>query len=136
MPVIGAGQTDFQAADGTHKTVYEADIALLAGMSGTAGAGISAPTADGITAHAGGGQTSATQLAAIYNRVGTCATAADSVKLVPAVVGAKQTVHNAGAASLAVFPGTGDAIKGLAVNLAVDIPIGGELDFYCATAGM
>src|SRR6266699_3292735 len=70
----------------------------------------------GITAFAGGGQTSAYQLTNAYSRVTTVATAADSVKL-PAIcnttnVGLQLWVSNAAASNaMNVFPATGDAIN-------------------------
>lgn len=83
------------------------------------------PTTDlvtGITAHAGGGQSSAVALTAIRNNVTVCATAGDSVKLLSAAAGLIQSVTNNGAANLNVFPFSGDAINALAVNLSVMVP--------------
>lgn len=82
-----------------------------------------------ITAFATGGQASATALTGEFNNVTTVATAGDSVKLMAAAAGAVQIVKNSGAAALAVFPATGDAINALAVNLSVEIPVGGEVTF-------
>jgi hypothetical protein len=82
-----------------------------------------------ITAFATGGQGSATALTAEFNNVTTCATAGDSVKLPTAVAGLKITVKNSGATSLAVFPFSGDSINALAVNLSVNIPVGGTTEF-------
>ena len=87
-----------------------------------------------ITAFATGGQASATALTGEFNNVTTCATAGDSVKLPTAVLGNKITVKNSGAASLAVFPFSGDSINALAVNLSVNIPVGGELTFRAISA--
>lgn len=83
-----------------------------------------------ITAHAGGGQSSATLITSDYNLVTVCATNFDSVKL-PAIVsaGVTITIKNIGAAILSVFPNTSNTINGLAVNLSIDIPIGGQIDF-------
>jgi hypothetical protein len=82
-----------------------------------------------ITAFATGGQASATALTGEYNNVTTVASAFDSVKLLTAVLGQTQTVKNSGAAILSVFPNTSDSINALAVNLSVDIPVGGEVTF-------
>lgn len=82
-----------------------------------------------ITAFAGGGQASATALTGEFNNVTTVATAFDSVKLLTAVAGQVQTVKNSGAATLSVFPNTSDSIDALAVNLSVDIPVGGMMTF-------
>jgi hypothetical protein len=94
------------------------------------GSAIDVPTTTAsVTAHAGGGQGSATALTANYNLVTVCATNFDSVKLAPAAASFIQTVKNIGAAILSVFPASGDAINGLAVNLSIDIPVGGEVTF-------
>lgn len=91
-------------------------------------------SATSITAFATGGQASATALTAQYNLVTTCASNFDSVKLLTAVTGQIQTVKNTGAAILSVFPNTSDAINGLAVNLSIDIPVGGEVTFRAIDA--
>ena len=88
----------------------------------------------GITAFATGGQASATQLTEYYSNVTVCATAGDSVKLPTALVTAVCIVKNNGAASLNVFPGTDDAINGLAANLAVAVPVGAEVKFTAINA--
>jgi len=79
-------------------------------------------TNNGITAHAGGGQGSATVLSEGTNVIGTCATAGDSVVL-PAIafLGQEIVVKNLGAAALDIFPNTSASINALAVNLAVRI---------------
>ena len=87
-----------------------------------------------ITAFATGGQASATALTGEFNNVTTCATAGDSVKLPTAALGLKITVKNSGATSLAVFPFSGDSINALAVNLSVNIPVGGEMTFRAISA--
>jgi len=82
-----------------------------------------------ITAVAGGGQATATLLSSLYNNVTTVATAKDSVMLPTAVAGKTVYVKNSGAASLDVFPYTGDSINDLAVNLAVTVPVEAEVKF-------
>jgi hypothetical protein len=101
---------------------------------------------NGITAFAGGGQASATQLNSAFNRVTTVATAADSVKLPTCAAqsnangntvgpGVQVWVMNTSANSLNVFPATGDAINALAANTAIAIAtVTGKL-FTCAVAG-
>lgn len=83
-----------------------------------------------VTAHAGGGQPNATLLSSDYNLVTVCATNFDSVKL-PIILsaGLTVTIKNIGAAILSVFPNTGATINALAVNLSIDIPVGGQIDF-------
>lgn len=78
----------------------------------------------GITAHSGGGQGSATQLASQINEVTVVAASGDSVKLPAAIAGKITTILNTGAQALAVFPATGDSINSLAVNLSVYIAPG------------
>lgn len=81
------------------------------------------------TAFAGGGQGSATQLAAGTTNVTTVATAGDSVKLPTAASGISVTVKNNGATNLAVFPFTGDSIDGGSVNASVTIVPGAQRTF-------
>ena len=85
--------------------------------------------ATGITANAGGGQGSAFALTAEFNNVTTVASDFDSVKLPTASSGARFVVKNSGANILSVFPNTSDSINALAVNLSIDIPVGGEMTF-------
>jgi len=70
-------------------------------------------SATGITAFAGGGQGSATELTSKFNSVDTCATDKDSVKLVAALIGKKQYLFNNTAKLLSVFPQTGEYINGV-----------------------
>jgi hypothetical protein len=86
-------------------------------------------TTTGITAHAGGGQANATQLSANYNEVTVVASDGDSVKLLPAQVGLRQTVKNDGAANLAVFPSSGDKIDDQSINTSVLLAPGSSLTF-------
>ena len=91
---------------------------------------------NGITAHAGGGQGSATLLAAAINRVTTVATAADSVGLPASAPGMTIIVANAAAAnSMNVFPASGDAINALGANAAFAVAAGKTATFYCTNAG-
>ncbi len=83
----------------------------------------------GITAFAGGGAASATALTTDNNVVSTCATAADSVKLPAAASSREITVHNQGAAALAVFPGSGDTINGGSADASVTVPVNGMAVF-------
>lgn len=71
-----------------------------------------------ITAFAGGGQGSATQLSAEVNFVTTVASAGDSVKLPTAALGVRVTVHNTTGTSCNVFPASGGAINALGTNNA------------------
>lgn len=92
---------------------------------------------NGITAYAGGGQTNATLLGASINRVTTVATAADSVKLPAATVGARIDVINAAASnSMNVFPATGESINALSANTAYAVAANKTVTFICAVAGI
>lgn len=94
--------------------------------------------ANAVVAFATGGQANATQLAAQVNRIGTCATAGDSVKLmlaVAALAGLQVVVINDGAASCNVFPGVGDTINGQAANAAFAVPAGQTVTFSTTAAG-
>lgn len=83
-------------------------------------AGIS--STDSITAFAGGGQGSATQLTTTVNRITTCASAGDSVKLSATFnAGDEITVINDGTERLDIFPSSGDFIEGMPVNTAIQL---------------
>lgn len=93
---------------------------------------------DNITAKAGGGQATATQLGNTYNRVTTVATAGDSVALPKAIAGSEVVVINAGANPTQVFGkiGASDTINGVAGNTGVSLPPGGLALFVCVSAGV
>lgn len=82
------------------------------------------PVQAGLTAFAGGGQASATQLNYFVNEVATVASVGDSVKLPTAVAGAKVVLVNNGAFAMDVFPALDDAIDGNATNTAISVPSG------------
>lgn len=82
-----------------------------------------------VTAFAGGGQASGTLLTSQYNLITVCATNFDSVRLPSAIAALTIVVKNVGAAILSVFPFSGDSINAMAVDLSIDIPIGGEVIF-------
>lgn len=102
---------------------------------------------DSLTAHAGGGQGSATPLTAQINRISVCATAADSVILPSTATvtanppgpqgmgGLEITVINSGAAACSVYPQSGDTINGGSANASISIPAGGMSRFATVTAG-
>lgn len=92
--------------------------------------------ANAITAFAGGGQGSATQLAKGINRVTVVATAGDSVKLPAAVAGMHVVVINADAAdAMDCFPASGEIINALAANAAISVAANKTIAFFCAVAG-
>lgn len=103
--------------------------------TGYAGALPTVSFQNGIAAFATGGQAGGTPLSACLNRVTTVTTLGDSVRLMPAVGGLQITVSNAGAAGLNVFPNTGDAINGTAINTAFAVPAGKTVTFGSMVAG-
>jgi hypothetical protein len=93
--------------------------------------------ADGLVAHAGGGQASATPITTQMARFITVATAADSAVLPVSVPGMSYTVMNAAAAnSMNVFPASGEAINALAANTAIAVAANKTIEFVCAKAGV
>lgn len=102
---------------------------------------------NGITAFAGGGQTSAVPLTSAYNRVTVVASANDSVKLPACVNGATGNgltntiglavwvTNNTAATNLAVFPNTGDLINQTAINVAFTVGGAKTAVFICGIAG-
>ena len=105
---------------------------------GYAGGGLSTSSyVNGLTAHAGGGQASATALTAMINRVTTVASANDSVVLPATTIpGLVIYVANAAASnSMNVFPVSGDAINALGANAAFAIAANKTATFVCANAG-
>jgi hypothetical protein len=92
--------------------------------------------ASGLTAHAGGMQTSALQLTAYYNNVTTVATAADSVKLPASVAGLEVIVSNSAASNAMQVFGLGtDTINSVAAATGVSQPAGTTMRYVCYSAG-
>lgn len=77
-----------------------------------------------ITAHSGGGQTSATALTTGVNDVTVCVSDADSVKLPATSFGKMVTVSNSSGKTLAVFPPSGSSIQDQSANASVSISAG------------
>lgn len=92
-------------------------------------------SADAITAHAGGGQGAATQIAAGINRVTTVATAGDSVVLPKGIPGECRHITNAGANSMNVYPMPGEQINNGGGNSPFAQLAGKTAIFTCAVAG-
>lgn len=91
---------------------------------------------EGITAFAGGGQTSAYQLTYGLNQVTTVATGNDSVKLPICVGGKVVIVVNADSAdSLNVFGQTGETINALSPNAAFAVAANKVAIFICGLDG-
>lgn len=89
----------------------------------------------GIVAHAGGGKASATALTAAINEVATVATAADSVKLKPALAGARQSVINSSANAMQVFGQGTDTVNGVATGTGISVAAGATLHFVSPADG-
>lgn len=91
--------------------------------------------ATSLTAHAGGGQASALQLAAFINNVTTVATAADSVKLPASAVGMEITVTNSGANTMQVYGLGTDTVNGITATTGVPQLAGVTTTYRCAASG-
>lgn len=91
--------------------------------------------ANAITATAGGTKAAAFVLTADMNRISVCATAADSVLLPPAKVGATMAIANDGAASCQVFGAGTDTIDGIATATGVAIATTKRRIFWCTVDG-
>jgi hypothetical protein len=87
------------------------------------------------TAHAGGGQASATLLAAEINRISVVASQGDSVKLPPAVAGLDVFVINRGANPVQVFGSGTDTVNGIATATGVSQGVATEALYTCTVAG-
>jgi hypothetical protein len=91
--------------------------------------------ANALTAHAGGTQAAALQLAATINNVTTVASAGDSVKLPASAGGLAITIMNNGASSMQVFGAGTDTIDSVATATGVSQGIGVITTYYCTAAG-
>lgn len=89
-----------------------------------------------LTAHAGGTQAAALQLANQVNRVTTVATAADSVKLPASAAGLAIAVINNGANVMQVFGAGTDTINGVATATGVPQQPNSVVIYYSAVAGL
>ncbi len=93
-------------------------------------------TADGLTAHAGGGQGSATPCGLGISVFTTVATNNDSAILNTGVIGGMmQVVSNLGVASIDVYPPSGGKIDSLSVNAPLTIGPGGGALFFTRDDG-
>ena len=90
---------------------------------------------DNITAHAGGGQGSATQLVAQTSRITTVATAGDSVVLPASAAGLELMVINHGANAMQVYGLGTDKIDDVAAATGVSQMPNSLVIYTCATAG-
>lgn len=107
----GLISVDTQVASGASPQTIAAPVGLLSGQTVIANAAL--------TAFAGGGQASATLMGFGANVVNVVATAADSVKLPPAIAGKVVFVRNTTATSMQVFGGGTSTINGVATATGV-----------------
>lgn len=125
---LGLGTTN----DVNFKSVTTTDKITATFFSSTTGLNLLSHT-NALTAHAGGGQGSATLLPSQINRVTTVANAADSVILPAALVGTYIVVINAAASNaMNCFPASGEAINALSANTALSIAANSTVIFFCA----
>jgi hypothetical protein len=132
----GAGTTGYLAAAANSVLVTNgSNVPSLATTlpSGLTIPGLKQSATTGITA-AGTTQGTATALTADYNGVGNV-TAGTGVRLASAVAGLEQTVVNRGANTLLVYPATGEAIDGLAVNAPFSLVTGSALSVKALSTG-
>jgi hypothetical protein len=121
---IGVGLPDKGAIDANFTTLVN-------------GGGYS--TLNGVTAHAGGGQTNGVLMSAAINRVTTVGSAGDSVILPSAVGGQSITVINGSGTSMNVFSNTAstsDTINGTAGTTAYAIAGGKTAEFVSPASGV
>lgn len=90
----------------------------------------------GLTAHAGGGQASALQLSGRYASITVVGSAADSVKLPAATLGATFNLSNDAAANALQMFGLGtDTINGIATATGISLAAGLGAQCVCTKAG-
>lgn len=87
-------------------------------------------TEAGMTAYATGGQANATAITKSINEFSTVATAGDSCKLPAAAAGLRVYIINNGAASMDVFPASGDDL-GAGTDTAVPLAATNTIEFIC-----
>lgn len=88
-----------------------------------------------VTAFAGGGQASATQLTSMISRVSTVATQGDSVKLPPSSVGLAVTVINKGANPVQVYGNGTETINGIVTATGISQGVNTAAMYICSVSG-
>lgn len=101
----------------------------------TNGAYVTSSFADNVTAYASGGQTSATALVGMQNRVTTAANQGASVKLPTSQAGMQITVDNRSANAIQVFGSGTDTINGITSSTGISQAVGQIATYYCFTSG-
>jgi hypothetical protein len=98
---------------------------------------INADSQAGLTAKAGGGQTSAVQLVGGVNEISVCASSSDSVKLPPARPGTRVYLSNNGAQTAKVFSYetvNAPAIDGTAGTTGVNLATAKNAVYFCVSS--
>lgn len=90
-----------------------------------------ASEAVGVTATAGGGQANAVVLPDGCTKISTVATAADSVKLPPAIGGTTVLVTNRSANPAQIFGSGIDTINSIATATGISLGVGKSAEFFC-----
>jgi hypothetical protein len=103
--------------------------------TGFAGAFETQSYADGLTAHAGGGQGSAWPIVTMMSRFTTVASAGDSAILPTDVAGMNLIIINASSTSMNVFPDSGSTINALSANTALALGAGKSCTFFSTIPG-
>ncbi len=88
-----------------------------------------------IVAHPGGGQSSATQLDAYDNLIGTVANTGDSVKTISAITDRRMKIRNKGANSLNLYPQAGQQCEGYSATDPISIDAGNSIEIVCFDDG-
>lgn len=88
-----------------------------------------------ITAFAGGGQADATTLTTKWNRILTCVTRDDSVKLPQGTEGMHLMLINRGDQLCKVYPASGENFYGQSDDVAISLPVNTYMEVVCYAAG-
>ena len=124
-PVVVGDIASFASTGGN---IEDSGFSVLNGL-------LAQPAATGLTAHSGGGQTSALLLTKVVNNVTTVAAAGDSVALPTAAAGLEITVTNSGANSMQVYGSGTDTINGITYTVGVPQLPGVTVVYTAATTG-
>ncbi len=103
-------------------------------VNGALGSALQYKAASSLTAHAGGGQSSALALTSELNFVTTVASSGDSVKLPVSALGKRVIVVNDGANAMDIFPASGGTIDALSANAAYSLAAGSVREFLGKSA--
>lgn len=136
-PMIAIGRVTQYAAVGATQLTFEVyPYGFDGGVVPDCSIGLPAASsyANGLTAHAGGGQASGWPITTEISQFTTVATAADSATLPVSVPGTQCMVANGAASnSMNVFPPVGSAINAAVSNTAFALAAGKNALFYCVS---